>query len=116
MLRIVWGMARRALGAEQSAEQIGLRLKALRLALGFEKAKEFAETFGASPQQLSNYENGENRPDVWQMIHMAMAHPGVSLDWIYLGRPDAMSYDLAKKTLERLESLTSTPDGISNPS
>lgn len=88
-----------------SAINIGLRIKALRLALGYRKSGEFAETYGGTAQQHSNYERGHNTPNVWPMIHLCERHRGASLEFIFRGIPDSMPYDLAKKTLEILDDL-----------
>lgn len=63
---------------------IGRRIKVLREALGFESAALFAAHVGWSPQQLSNYENGQKRPEVTMAIKLC-TRTNVTLDYIYRG-------------------------------
>lgn len=95
-----------ALADLTTAQSIGLRIKAVRLALGYKKAFEFAETYGATPPQHSNYERGHNPPNVWSMITLCERHKGVTLEWIFRGNADSMPYALGKSTLEIHEGLT----------
>jgi len=66
-------------------KDIGERIRVLREALGYKNASLFAAFVGWSPQQLSNYENGQKRPEVTMAIRLCN-RTGVDLDWIYRGR------------------------------
>ena len=85
------------IGPQHSKEAVGLRLKAIRLALGFDKTRAFAESFGASSQQISNYEKGQNYPAVLEMVRLIRRHGGVTLDLIYDENYSCVPYDLAVK-------------------
>ncbi len=88
-----------------SATNIGLRIKALRLALGYPRSGEFAETYGVTIQAHSNYERGQNPPTVWPMIALCERYPGVTLEFIFRGIPDAMPYKMTQATIAELKKL-----------
>lgn len=80
-------------------QQIGLRLRAARLALGFPEVLPFANTLGVTETALGNYERGERLADVLVMARMFDRH-GVTLEWIYNGSLRGMDRDL-QDALER---------------
>lgn len=90
---------------DYSAVYVGLRIKALRLALGYEKSGDFADSYGASVQQHSNYERGRHPPNIRPMIALCDRHRIEALEWIYRGIPKAIPYDLATATLLEYERL-----------
>ncbi len=95
---------------DYSAVYIGLRIKALRLALGYEKSSDFAESYGASVQQHSNYERGRHPPNVRPMMSLCDRHRIEALEWIYRGIPRALQYDLATEILAEYKRLVAEAD------
>lgn len=74
-----------------------LRIRQLRAAEGFPTATAFANKIGITPSRLSNLENG--LPLSIDVAHKIAAKiHGVSLDWLYYGKEDA----LPKALLQRL--------------
>lgn len=55
---------------------------------------------------VSNWLNGGNFPKVQQMAVLCERVPGLTMDWIYMGKADAMPYALAI----RLEALLAEMD------
>lgn len=78
---------------------IAKRLRILRRAEGVSKSSVWAARMGMSLQQLSNYENGRllSRNSA---ITLAKRVPGLTLDWIYLGREEGLSVDLRRRLHE----------------
>ena len=74
-------------------QQIGLRLRAARLALGYPEMLAFANTLGIEDTALGNYERGERLADVLVMARLFDRH-GVTLEWIYNGSLRGMDRDL----------------------
>lgn len=68
-------------------ERFGERLKALRIASGFEDAERFAAELGLKPQRYRRYERGETIPplDVLDLMCKMLDKP---LGFILLGHPD----------------------------
>ncbi len=77
-------------------EVIGGRLKALRLALGFQKAKAFAAFLDINEQAWNHFERGRRPPVVRDGIRIA-ERTGASLDWIYRGLEHTLPIHLAEK-------------------
>ncbi|NKC33477.1 helix-turn-helix domain-containing protein [Falsiroseomonas selenitidurans] len=73
----------------------GDRLAAIRLALGFERQTAFAASIGISTQRLNQWEQEKHPPDLHVMCALKRRH-GVSLDWIYMADPGAMSLNLVQ--------------------
>lgn len=74
-------------------QQIGLRLKAARLALGYSEVQGFANTLGITETALGNYERGERLADVLAMARLFDRH-GITLEWIYNGSLRGMDRQL----------------------
>jgi transcriptional regulator with XRE-family HTH domain len=73
---------------------IGGRLELARTALGMPQGK-FAEAAGIRPNTYSMWEIGENFPGVDNVMKLCLAHPGLTLDWVYLGKLDGMNHKIA---------------------
>jgi len=70
-------------------KQAGLRLRAIRHALGYETIREFAVTTKVHEDALGTWENGK----VWvpQYFVRKLKHRyGVTFDWIYDGDPSGL--------------------------
>jgi len=77
-------------------EQIGARLKRLRIAYGFAVAKQFANFVGISEAAWNHFETGRRPPTVPDAIKVA-AKTGASLDWIYRGMEHTLPLHVAQK-------------------
>lgn len=72
------------------------RLTALRKAFGYETAVGFAIFLGVSKQRYGHVERGKPLGiDLAQMIVRKL--PGVSLDYLYNGRAEGLSLELARR-------------------
>ena len=79
----------------RSLEAIGSRLRMTREALGFKKQKEFAARADISPNTYNQWEKGKVYPDLQYAIRLRDEF-GISLDWIYLGDPSGLPYQIAR--------------------
>jgi len=75
-------------------------MRALREYLGFKEAKKFAEFLGVAPGTYYHVENGK---PISKAIAFAMCRkiPGMTLDWVWLGKNDKLPHDIAIK-LEKI--------------
>lgn len=72
------------------------RLRTLQAVLGFETAASFAGFLGISAPRLSNVENGAPLgKDI--AFRIAQKVPGMTLDWLWFGKPDGLPLHLAQK-------------------
>ena len=71
------------MGMGRTPRDIGLRIVALRTALGHNQSA-FAKLVGVSQPSLANYEAGLRRPEIDRAVQI-VTRTGVTLDWIYLG-------------------------------
>lgn len=74
---------------------IGERLKALRMHLGFESQKDWAERNGFNISQYNHWEKGTRRIPVDFAEQLANNY-GLTLDFIYRGRRDGLPETLSK--------------------
>jgi hypothetical protein len=72
------------------------RLVRLRTALGYPTATAFATFLHLSQQRWANYENGFplSREIIFRLVQSI---PGLSSDWLYFGKPEGLSVDLARR-------------------
>jgi transcriptional regulator with XRE-family HTH domain len=78
---------------------IGARLRLLRAAISENNASKFAARIGVSSSRWANYEGDHPVPlAIAQKIIEAV--PGLTLDWIYLGKPDGLPLALARRLEE----------------
>jgi transcriptional regulator with XRE-family HTH domain len=80
---------------EADEKLVGQRLRALQKYLKLETVRDFAERVKAERSAASNWLNGYNFPRVSSMAVIMDLVPGITLDWIYLGIPDAVPMSLA---------------------
>lgn len=75
--------------------KVGQRLKQLRLAYGW-RQKRMAKHTGISPPSWSKYESGQ---ELMSVYHAAVieCRTGATLDWIYVGKVDAMPVGLLNR-------------------
>lgn len=76
------------------SEQAG-RLIRLRENLGYDVSAEFAALLGISPQRWNNFENGTPLSKDVAFI-LVKKVPGLTLDYLFLGRPDGLPIQLAR--------------------
>lgn len=81
--------------AEQVPGQID-RLKRLRMAYGFETSTAFAAHLGIGYQRWNAFENGFPLSREVAFV-LVKKFPGVSLDWLYFGKIDALPLELARR-------------------
>lgn len=74
------------------------RLELLREVLGYKTQAAFADFLGVSPQRWNNYVIGLPLPRD-MALHLVRKVPGLTTDWLFMGRPEGLSYQLARKLL-----------------
>jgi hypothetical protein len=80
----------------ESDEAVAARLKLLREVLGYVSGASFAAFLGISPQRWNNFEVAKPlSKDV--ALKLVRTVPGISLDWLYRGRAEALSFEMARK-------------------
>ena len=86
-------MASRSNGRDDA---IAKRLRLLRIAEGEDSSGAWARRMGMSGPQYSNYENGiplsRNAA-----ITLATRVPGLTTDWLFMGREEGLSVDLCRR-------------------
>lgn len=87
----------RAMMSEQPYAEIGVRLRAIRMAFSDMNQGEWAKKIGFNRTQYSNWENGQRRIPVDQAEKLCDLF-GLTLDFVYRGRRDGLS-DRAAKVL-----------------
>lgn len=80
---------------EETAEAIGRRLRAARLALGYTDKDKFAQDAGIGPQTYGPWELGR-REISREGAKLLRRRYGLSLDFIYFGNMDALPHKIAK--------------------
>ena len=85
-------------------ELVGQRLRRLREAQGYDSQGAFAALLGVSAPRWNQVENGMpmSRDIAFRLVK---AVPGLTLDWLYFGKPDGLPLELAR----RLGELSSQP-------
>lgn len=80
----------------ESNEAVGERLRQLRHSYGFAKSSGFAAFLGVSPTRWSNFERGLplSRDMASRLVQRI---PGLTLDWLYRGRPEGLPLELARR-------------------
>ena len=73
---------------------IGRRLELTRRAIGLTQL-DFARRAGLASNSYNQYENGVNRPQIDAALAIVDAY-GITLDWIYLGDPSGLRYELGE--------------------
>ena len=76
-------------------EGIAERLEGLRRALNFRTQAAFAAHLDFTPSQYGNYVQARNRISLDEAIEVAR-RTQATLDWIYLGNPAGLPFDLAR--------------------
>jgi transcriptional regulator with XRE-family HTH domain len=80
----------------EGLQQIGERLRLLRVAAGYSNQVEYAEALDISPQRYNHWERGRRMPDLWA-IGRICTMTGATADWIYFGVVSAMPIDLMRR-------------------
>lgn len=82
----------------QELQAIGLRLKAARIALGFNQ-KDLYDSLDVGASTWHNWESGKRTPDLFVMLNLKQRH-GISLDWIFDGDPSNLPEDIKGKVTD----------------
>lgn len=85
-------------------ERRGLRIRAAREALGYNQRK-LCQLLDIQPNRWNQFEKGSRNPPVDPMMKWA-DRMGVSLDWVYRGRLDAVPPTLASAIADKYDALT----------
>lgn len=80
------------------------RMRLLRESLGYDTALAFSAFLGVSAQRWGNVETGMPLSNALALL-LVKKVPGLTLDWLYLGKPDGLPFEMARK-LGELESET----------
>lgn len=80
----------------RSVEPTAERLLRLRLAMGYESQGAFAALLGMSPPRWNNVEKGLplSRDIAFRLVQTI---PGLTLDWLYFGKPDGLPLELLRR-------------------
>ena len=73
-----------------------LRMKALREAMGYPTGSGFAAFLNVSVQRWNNVETGFPLGNQLAFL-LVKKVPGLTLDWLYLGKPDGLPLELARR-------------------
>lgn len=84
----------------RSKESVGVRLRALREVLGV-SAKDLCAAVNVEPNTWSQWENGKRMADLLAMARLC-DQTGVDLDYIYLGKFDALPFPLVSDLQKHL--------------
>ena len=76
-------------------QAIGLRLKAVRTALGLSQ-KDLYDSLGVGASAWHNWESGKRTPDIFVMLNLKRQY-GITLDWIFDGDPSNLPEDIKGK-------------------
>jgi transcriptional regulator with XRE-family HTH domain len=87
-----WGMVRPP--KTQSPDEIGARLKSLRIALGFEVQADFCRHIGLSETRYNSFETGARRLTLQAADHIKAA-TGVTLDYLFYGDTGGLPLNLS---------------------
>lgn len=93
----------RATRPTEIMQQSGLRLLAVRDALGWHQER-FAQEIGVERTTLANWEGGKRMPDVLAMVRLYQRFD-IPLEWIYAGELGRLPYDIADKLRDRAAEL-----------
>ena len=74
--------------------QVGQRLRAVRIAAGYESAREFARRIGVGENAYTNWERGDRLIEP-EDLGKVRDLTGVTSDYIYYDDPSALPADLA---------------------
>jgi transcriptional regulator with XRE-family HTH domain len=80
----------------EGLQEIGERLRKLRVAAGYANQVEYADALNISPQRYNHWERGRRLPDLWA-IGRICSMTGATADWIFFGRVGAMPVDLMRR-------------------
>lgn len=100
------GWTGRQLPPVSSKGPLALRLRALRVALGYHNASAFARTIGVKVTAWSNVENG-HPISIALALQLIRRFPTVTLDYVYRGH--SLPGELGQRTDEELTRLENQP-------
>ena len=97
----IWSMAREI--PTESLEAVALRLRAARMALD-KSQREVCRNVNVQSNTWNQWEKGAYTPDVFAMGRFADLY-GISLDWIYRGRPDSLPANRIEAVVNQFNEL-----------
>lgn len=81
-------------GTPYSAEEVGARVRRLRLAMGYAHQAAFADAIGAGRSEVASWESGTRRPSIAKALPMVQRFK-ITLDWLFLGEVRHLSHEMA---------------------
>lgn len=81
--------------------QVGIRLRQLIDALDIPYVQA-AREMGISKSRLGNWMRGDNYPGQYELYRLCRRR-GVNFDWVFLGDPAALPYEVASRLLQQEE-------------
>src|SRR5579862_1095654 len=101
-------MARR-MGRNSTKNDVSERLIALRIVVAGENQTRFAAQLGFEIKRWNNFERGlPLSKDA--AIQLVTKIPGLTLDWLFLGKEDGLPIKLHRELVEAGKAMTSTED------
>ena len=96
--------------ASEIKAQAGRRLRAARLALGYDRQEGFANLIGVGVSTLSMWENGERLCDPLAMTRL-WQKTSIGPDWIYASSLAGVPYDRAQLVAEKAAEIGAVMGG-----
>lgn len=84
------------------------RLRILRVYSRSPNQTAFAARYGFELKSWNNYERGFSLPS-WAAIQLVQKFPGLTLDWIYLGKEDGLPGRLREELEEARANMSEAP-------
>lgn len=75
-------------------DEVGERIRILRVAFGFKTQAAFAEHIGAKRGEVAAWESGGRRPSI-EKAEPIVERFRVTLDWLFLGNSAKLDHDVA---------------------
>lgn len=88
---MMWAMAK------TDPSDVGRRLRAIMVELGYRKPADFAAALDIVPAAVSNWMSGYNLPKLQTAAKLVELIPDLTLDWIYLGDEARLPRGLADR-------------------
>jgi transcriptional regulator with XRE-family HTH domain len=102
---------------DENDPAVGQRLRRLRELLGYKSQTDFVAYLGISLQRWNNIERGYQDLGKELAIMLVKKVPGLTLDWLLLGKADGLPLGLARRLgeLGELPTLSQGVNGQKNP-
>lgn len=80
----------------RESRETAARVKLIRLVQGYATTQDFAAALKVKRQRLMNIENGYPL-SIEVALRLVEVVPGLTLDWLFLGRESGLTVDLARR-------------------